>query len=198
MPDEIEEFPPGPEQPDAIGVRERMPRVTISAIGLTMQADIGGVTLAFERQVDAAIDAPDLDQEIKFVLDRIGVARARGQLAEKLLAREIATDMLASWADDRERSLKAQADEHIRLRASFQAAHDGSGKRGAWFPNRSEQEALSNAFANIETRRNQFDENKRKLEQDVRLVDKQIARLSALISGRDPTEEPASLAQAAE
>ncbi len=190
------------ENPTAISERQPLPKVTIGAVGVTIQSDIGGATMAFEQLFDATIDAGDFDQQLDFLTARIGRARARVQLGEKLLAREIAQDMLDNWQRDRETALKAKGDERVRLLASFRATHEAFNKRGEFKPNANQTQAIQNLDQNIETTKTQFDERKQKLEQDVRLVDKQIARLRALIAGRDPVDEPEAevvpLAEAAE
>lgn len=184
------------DNPPAVSETVVMPRVTIGALTITIQQDIGGATVAFERMVDATIDRDDLNEVLDFEMAAINRQRARVTLSEKLLAREIAMDMLESWEDDRDRALKAKATEHAQLQASFQAANAVSTRRAGGITDQQRQR-LADSQANIETTRTQFDDRKAKLEQDVRLVDKQIRRLRDLIAGRDPvdeTEEPLPLA----
>lgn len=177
------------ENPTAISERQPMPKVTIGAVGVTMQADIGGATVAFEQLIDATVDREDFDSQLDFLAARLGRQRARSQLAEKLLAREIAQDMLDNWENDRDTALKAKATERAQTISSWQATHAAFNKRGEFRMNAQQQQAIANLDQNIETTRTQYDERKQKLQQDVRLVDKQIARLRALIAGHDPVDE---------
>lgn len=158
-------------------------------IDITLQADVGGATLAIELSLDPATSSQAFDDRLDFASARLGRQRARHELSEKLLAREIAQDMLDNWESDRDTALKAKATERAQTISSWQATHAAFNKRGEFRMNAQQQQAIANLDQNIETTRMQYDERKQKLQQDVRLVDKQIARLRALIAGHDPVDE---------
>ena len=170
-----------------------MPRKTAEVLvapGLNIgfQADIGGLNLMIEQTVDADSSPAEIDRRLDIMATALGRQRAKLQLAEKMLAVQLAEEMLSSLPEEKQIKQRGMLDERVRLIASFRAAHQVSGKRGEYRETPSERQQIANLDANLATLDSQFAARKADLERDIRLVGGQIARLRALVDGEDEKE----------
>lgn len=177
-----------PRKPQLVAPGDPEMVFTTSGMGLTAQGDIGGIVFAFEQHIDATAD----EREINEIADRMRrvFARQKAQidLGEKLLARQIALQVIEDHPEKKTRELRALADEKIRLRASFSAAHEGSNRRTEFRLTAPQQKALDSFDERLESAGLRIDAEKARMEADLPLIEKQIARLRAIIDGRDPDE----------
>lgn len=168
---------------------------------IVLQADIGGMTIAFTELVSGA-DEEKLNERLDLYGRAIARQRAKVTLTEKLVDLLAAQKTLASLPEREMATIKARAEERMRLRASFEAAHDASGRRSAFRLNDAQQKGLEAFDAQTAVERKKLDDERKMIEAGLPVLEAQIARLRGVIAGRDPMEalevERETLAEAAE
>lgn len=168
---------------------------TTSGMGLTAQGDVGGIMFALEQHIDATADERDINEIADRMRRVFARQKAQVDLGEKLLAVQIARQVIADHPEKKMRELKTLAEEKARLRASFSVAHEGSGRRTEFRLTAPQQKALDSFDERLESAGLRIDAEKARMEADLPLIEKQIDRLRAIIDGRDPdAEEPLALA----
>lgn len=168
---------------------------TTSGMGITAQGDIGGVMFAFEQHIDATADEHDINEIADRMRRVLARQKAQTDLGEKLLALQIAKERIADAPGRIEREQKALGIEKARQRAQFEN-EQATGKRSNVFRlSLAQEKALKSFDDRIESVALRCESEKAQMEADLPLIEKQIARLRAIIAGQDPdAEEPLALA----
>ena len=184
-----------PRKPELVAPSDPQMVFTTSGMGLTAQGDVGGVMFALEQHIDATADERDINEIADRMRRVLARQKAQVDLGEKLLALQIARQVIADHPEKKLRELRALADEKIRLNASYQIDYERSGKRSAMRLTTSQQKALDSFDERLESASLRIDGEKARMEADLPLIEKQIERLRAIIDGRDPdAEEPLAMA----
>lgn len=161
------------QAPDTVEARP----VEVNALGITYQIALEeGRTIAYESKVDATCSTEDMDE----LLDRLHDATER-QLARVNLPKAKGKLKIARI------QLRMQEQLHARTESEQLAHHRLSRKQGEFRPS----EAQRNNLTGIETSIARF-------RADLPIIEWEIARLEAIIARREPPEEPARLAEAAD
>jgi hypothetical protein len=155
--------------------------VTAEAV---VQADIGGMSIAFTRVV--------IDSEIDSWLDTcrraVNRQRAQQELVEALVDIEARKETLRS-APERERDMvKDRAAEQVRMRASWEAAHNTAGARTEFRLSPKYRQALEGFEAETERKRAEFAADREKVEAEMPLYEARAARARAIIAGAERSE----------
>lgn len=154
---------------------------------IVVQAELGGLSIAF---TESETDGRDANAILDDATKAIGRQRAKQTLTEKLVDMLACDKALASLPQREAEAIRARADEGARLRASFAAANTLRPRRRVEGVEFTEQQAatLTSFEAETEQVRKKFSEEKQGLELNRPILEAQIARLRAVIAGRDPTE----------
>lgn len=149
---------------------------------ITMQCEIArGITMAWQDTLGRSRTRAELDREVDLFMTVVGRQKAKIELGEKRQALLIAQSQI-----------KESAERRIQLDASFRAEYEiaeigGRARRGGFKLSEQQKKALE-----------QCDEVIKQMRRDVPLIEAQIARLEALIDGRELPDEAAVLREAAE
>lgn len=163
---------------------------------LTVQGDIGGFMVALEQRIPVLSFEGAINEHLDVMRRCFARQHAQVQMGEKTAALQIARELLEQLPAERTRRLKGMAEDHARMLASFQAAHEASGKHAVYRQGTQEKQKIAEYEANVATAERQHDEQKARYEQDIRIGEMQIARLKKLIDADPVEEEP--LREAAE
>jgi hypothetical protein len=155
---------------------------------ITIQADVGGMSLAFVEDT-SGVDEGKLRERVGIYRRVIDYARAQNSLVEALVDLQAVKEALASWDERRAAALKAVADEKIREQASYEAANQlgPRAKRTDGFTDQQMQN-LRQFDAKRAAEAAKFDLEKENLEKALPRHEAQVARQRAIIAGRDRSE----------
>lgn len=155
---------------------------------IVVQADVGGITIAFTDPVDSYDDTTDeiLDRRLK----SIGRQKAKLDLAEKLLAMQAREMMMAQLPDQEARVLKNRAAARIAMREGWRAEDEArpGPRRREFREGPTHLKNLAEFDQETERVKANFEGKRKELEDDGPQIEAQISRLRAVIAGRDPTE----------
>lgn len=195
-----------PEAPDYAtvspveGRRERMPKVTMTGCGVTIQGEVAGVTVAFERMIDATSSAEDFDDDLDFLFARIHRQKAITQvrlLRAKLVELRQGIDL---QPEKQKKYLRERAEQRAQQVAAMHAAWQVSGKRGEFQINASQRANMENFDAATATKVQEFASAVVEAETLIPEYEKQIAQFMREIASHslfvEDEEEP--LREAAE
>lgn len=174
---------------------ETVPGVIVGGLGIVRRIVLGNKD---DIQFQVAIDSTADKQDIFLLLDTISAAadreRLKADLAEKKQAYRIALEQPAML--DKEVA-RLRRDRAATL-AGFHARHAASQKRSEYRPSERDQQALDQFEAQIQAAQ----ESKKSFARDVPIIEWEIARLEALVAGREvpprPAEVEMALAEAAD
>lgn len=152
---------------------------------IVVQADLGGMNIAFSGKVE---DGGSLDERLDVFTKSLGRQRAKISLAEKLVDHLAHQKALASLPDREREMLRNRAEERARIIAQYQAQHSAGNRRGEYKPSQPQQQALNTHDIETQAERKKYSDEKQAHDLTLPIVEAQIARLRAVIAGRDPTE----------
>lgn len=163
-----------------------MPEHTIQ-----VSADIGGVQISFAK-VDATLGGEPIVEHINDTLDTwsraIGRQRAKVTLTEKLVDLLASQKAMASLPEREKAALAERQTEKDRLVAKFMIEHNASGRRGEFKLSPQHRRALDEFDLESQKLRKKFTDEREAHALQQPVIEAQIARLRAVIAGRDPTE----------
>lgn len=171
--------------------------VEVPPLELTVQGDIGGglVVALVERLPTNALSSY-LDDR----LDTMTRAwnRQKALINLRYLQNELEKmDLIVDRRDHKIMQVrKENADELVRMRASWQAAHDASTKRGDFKLGPQHQRALDDHEAKLKRMLEKVDEDVAEAKLQKPFIEKQIEKVRAQIAGDDPVYD--DVAEAAE
>jgi hypothetical protein len=147
---------------------------------LVIQAEVGGVTIAFTELVNG--DEAKLRGRVEMYLRTVDFARAKQMLVEALIDLESRRETLNGWGASRDAAIKKLVEDRTRARATFVAGGRSDRLTGA------QQKTLDNFDAQIEQERAKWDQHKAKIEEEIPRYAAQVARQRAILAGRDRSE----------
>ena len=155
---------------------------------ITVQADVGGMSLAFVEST-SGVDEATLKARVGIYRRVIDYARAQQSLVEALVDLQAVREALESWGERRVAALKAVADDRIREQASYEVANQSGprAKRTDTFTDQQLQN-LRNFDAKRVAEAAKFDLEKENLEKALPRHEAQVARQRAILAGRDRSE----------
>lgn len=167
---------------------------------VTIQADIGGMTVAFVELVGG--DERALNARLDLYRRAINRQRAQVELVEALVDIQARREALAS-APRREREvLKARAEERVRQIASFEAAHQVRGNRGEFRMSQQQRAGLEAFDAETERKKGEFAADREKILAEMPHYEARAERARRIIAGAERSEvieqEEAALPEAAD
>lgn len=151
---------------------------------VVVQADIGGMSIAFTR---VAIEG-EIDVWLDTCRRAVNRQKAQAELVEALVDIEARREAMASWPQRERDRVKARAEERTRLVASFQAAHQVGRPRVDFqmtpaqrkgvidFDTESERKALEEVAA------------RERVEAEIPHYEARAARARAIIGGKERSE----------
>ncbi len=149
-----------------------------------VQADIGGMSIAFTR----VVVNDEIDPWLDTCRKAINRQRAQHELVEALVDIEARRDALRT-APEREREmLKARGVERARLVASWEASHSMSGARGDFKPNPAQRKGLIEFDEQTAREREKFDSDREKVEAEMPHYEARRDRALAIIAGKERAE----------
>lgn len=188
MPKYIEEHDPMPSQPEAEGERQKFPRFTMTGIGLTIQADVGGANIAFERLVDATCDKAEVDEQLDMLMSCIHRQKARTTVRKLLLDLSEAQLSIDALPEKKRQYQLERGADRARLVASLQAAHEVSNKRGDFRMSTAQRAGLDAHDAETKIKEAEFDRKAKEADLVIPFLRGEIAKLRHQISGYDPVD----------
>lgn len=151
---------------------------------LVVQADVGGMQIAFTR---VAVEG-EVDAWLDSCRKAVNRQRAHQELVEALVDIQARREALAS-SPDRERAMvKERAAERARLRATFKAQHEASGARVPFAEGKKHHQALDLWDQETEKKRAEFAADRAKVTAELPLYEARAARARAIIAGKDRSE----------
>jgi hypothetical protein len=196
-----------PDAPDyslvspVVGKREKMPQVTMTGCGVTVQGEVAGVMVSFERLIDVTAAPEDFDADLDFIFARVHRQRAIAQV--RLLRGKLVElrQGIALQPEKRKTYLVARAADRARQVASQYTGWQVSGKRGDFQMSASERANLENHDAETAREVQKFDSAIVEAETLIPDYEKQIAVFMREITSHSlllEEAEEAPLAEAAE
>ncbi len=165
-----------------------------AATEAVVQADIGGMTIAFTAVVGAA----EINERLDAWRKAINRQRAQNELVEALVDIQARRDALAA-APDREREvIRSRLAERAVMVASWQAAHETSGKRAAFSQSPQQRQALLDYDAETERKKAEFAGDRAKIEAELPLWEARADRARRIIDGAERAEVIGDMKLAAE
>lgn len=159
-----------------------------------VQADIGGMTIAFT----ASVTGPELDQRLDAWRKAINRQRAQNELVEALVDVQARREALVSAPDREREAIRARLDERARLVASFEAAHQVHRPRAEFKMTDSQRGALETFDAETEQQKAKFAADREKVAADLPQFEARIERARRIIDGAERAEVIEGLRLAAE
>lgn len=149
-----------------------------------VQADIGGMTIAFTR----VVVSDELDPWLDTCRRAINRQRAQHELVEALVDIEARREALATSPEREREILRTRAAERIRLVASFEAAHAAVRARGDFQLTSAQRKGLTDYDDETERKRAEFAAEREKVKADIPHYEARAARARAIIAGKERAE----------
>lgn len=172
--------------------RKSEPFLVLPGAEAVVQADIGGVSIAFTGNVTAE----DMDGTLDRWMRAISRQRAQFQLIEELVDLQACRDTVVQ-APKLERELGAQrAIERAHMVAQWQAQHEASGARAGFQLSPQHRRAITEFDADTERKRAELSQQVERARAKIPECEARVARQRAIIGGREradviaPTEGP--------
>ena len=152
---------------------------------LVVQADIGGMTIAFT----GIVTPEETDERLDVWRRAINRQRAQQELVEALVDINARRQALATSPQREAEMVKRRVDERVRLIASLEVAHSASGARVAEFKlNASQKKGLEAFDADTARNRAEFAADREKVAAEIPLYEARAARARAIIGGAERSE----------
>ncbi len=156
---------------------------------IQIQADIGGINIVL-GETTTDLSAQDLDCRLDLYTKAINRKRAQVDLGLALADLANQRFELEDLPRVQRAYEKGRGEEHARLRASFEAAHDGAGRRGEFKMNESQKNRLQDILSEIDKKKGEF-ANRTAMLRDVEIpgTEKRIERCRKQIAGEADRHE---------
>lgn len=165
---------------------------------LQVTADIGGMQISFARVGNPGYDnhgdavpvgaVDEINDTLDLWAKAIGRQRAKITLSEKLVDLLASQKAQASLPERENAAMVERTAERLKLIGRFQIEHNASGRRADFKLTPAHHRALAEFDADTEKLRKKFNDERQAHALQQPVLEAQIARLRAVIAGRDPTE----------
>lgn len=155
--------------------------------GITVQAELGGMTIVLHSEAAAP---EDRDAILDGYTKSIGRQRSKMDLAEAVMNLLNTKREIEAFPERRAEYQKARALERVRLSSTMEQQHYASGKRAEFKPSTAQQRNLQQFDEATAAELAKFDGNLEGKKQLVPIYEAQIERLRGVIAGADPIDVP--------
>jgi hypothetical protein len=167
-----------------------MPEAIVQkGMGLTLQGEIGGVSLALEQFIDASSDEATVNDTLDLMTRAWHRQRAKSSLRALLTDVRRQKIVLDSLPAEKTQLAKDRAADKARLIASWGAAHQISGKRGDFRPSQSQRQNLETHDLETVAKLAEIDKKIADNERMIPVLEEEMGRLRRQIAGEDPIDE---------
>ncbi len=160
-----------------------MPRDPKPGLNLVIQGQIDDMTFAVEQQVDPATDPQEVAGFLDSMRYQFQRQKARGELGVKVLALQIAHDIVDRAEEQKAEARKGYAMKRAHELASYENAWASSGKRGDFRLTGQQQKCLEAFDRQIQDVGPIVDANVEREKEAIPKIERMIARLKAFIAG---------------
>lgn len=155
-------------------------------VEVTAQAQLGGHTIAIVATVP--FDPKDIDEALDLMGKRFDRQRAIEQLPEAMVDLVSAQKALETLPEREREMVASRAEEIVRQRAAWEAAHYASGRRAYRQDSPAHKQWLKQHNEETARKREEFSKEKAAHEAAIPAMKERIARLEARIEGGDKVE----------
>lgn len=152
---------------------------------IVIQADLGGMSIAFTEQVSGTAGEGEVNLQLDRFTKAIGRQRSKFALSEKLVDLLAVKKTLATHEERLHEALRQKAEERMRINSAFRMPE---GRRLDRPKTKAQLAAEQQNEEEVAQIRQKFADDKEGMSRQIPLLEAQIARLRAVIAGRDPTE----------
>lgn len=164
-------------------MQPKTPEPAMISPEIVVQADIGGMTIAFTTQ--ARGDAATINAHLDLFAKAISRQRAQAELIEALVDVRAIREALALSPERERATMKGRTDERVRMIAAFEASHNARGARSAFGLNAAQRQGLQNFDAETEQKRAEFASDRENAAAELPRHIARVARQRAIIAGAD-------------
>lgn len=155
-------------------------------VEVTAQAQLGGHTIALVATVPC--DPKDIDDALDMMGQRFDRQRAIEQLPEAMVDLVSAEKALKTLPEREKEMAATRAEEVVRQREAWGAAHYASGRRAEFREGAAQKQWLKQHNEETARKREEFAKEKAAHEAAIPALKERITRLEARIAGEDKTE----------
>lgn len=163
---------------------DREPFIVPVTAEAVVQADIGGMSIAFTRVITPEEQDPWLDQCRK----SINRQRAQHELVEALVDIEARKQAIDQLPERLAKLKKERAEERARMIASWQASHAAANRRVEFMPNAAQRQARDTFDQETARKIAEAEADKEKVEAELPHYEARAARARAIIAGKERWE----------